>query len=325
MVFHEFTSKKVITTEFIDGIKVSNIKELVAAGLDPVEIASRGVSVVLRQIFEFGFFNADPQSGNILVKADNVICFLDLGMTGILTPSAREWLSSIIVGVATRNPQRIVKALYDMSSQQIERKEDLEYEVAEMIEEYASRTLSMINTGEVLNRLSRLLIDHRLKIIPGFYLLVKALVTMEGIGYKLDPDFNMMEHLEPFARRLVKEQYSPGHMAREGAQAAQDYFFLFRDFPSEARDIFQLVKAGKVRFEFMHKGLDPAFRKFDQLVNRLVFGLVLASLVIGSSIVVLSNIPPIIYGVPVIGIVGFLAAGFMGFGLLISIIRHEKM
>ncbi len=249
-VYHEFTSKKVITTEYIRGIKITNVKELTDAGLDPKEIASRGASIVLKQIFTHGFFHADPHPGNILVTPGNIICFLDLGMTGILTPTSRERLSTIIIGIASRNPQKIVKALYDMAEQQLERKDELEYEIAELIQEYASRSLSNINIGEMLNRLSLLLTVHKLKIIPGFYLLVKALVTMEGIGYKLDPDFNMMEHLEPFAEQLVKEQFGAVHIAKEGIDTIQDSFFLFRDFPSEARELLQLVKVGRLKIGF---------------------------------------------------------------------------
>jgi ubiquinone biosynthesis protein len=324
-VYHHLTSEKVITTEFIQGIKITNLNELVNAGMDPKEVASRGASIVLKQIFVHGFFHADPHPGNILVTTDCVICFLDLGMTGILTPTSREKLSSIIIGVASRNPQKIVKTLYDMSEQQLERKEDLEYEIAELIEEYASRAISTINIGEILNKLSFLLAVHKLKIIPGFYLLVKAVVTIEGIGYKLDPDFNMMEHLEPFAEHLAKEQFGALHIAKEGVDTLQDLFFLFRDFPAESRELIQVIKWGKLKIGFEHRGLDPMLRKFDQLVNRMVFGLVLAALVIGSSIVVLSKIPPTIYGLPVIGIIGFLAAFVMAFWLLISILRHESM
>ena len=324
-VYHELTSRKVITTEFIQGIKISDVKKLLEAGMDPKEISRRGASVVLKQIFVHGFFHADPHAGNVLVKEGNVICFLDMGMTGILTPSTREWLSSIIVGVANREPQRIVKTLYDMSNYKTERKEELEYQITELIQEYANRPLSRINIGDVLNRLSKLLVVHRIRIVPGFYLLVKAMVTMEGIGYKLDPDFNMMEHIEPFAKRLVREQYGIKHLAGEGLETIQDIFFLMRDLPSETREILQLVKSGRAKVLIEHRGLDPVLRKFDHMLNRLVFGLVLASLVIGSSIVVLSNVPPKVVGVPVIGLGGFLAAGIMGFGLLISIWRQERM
>jgi ubiquinone biosynthesis protein len=324
-VYREFTTRKVITTEFIHGIKISNIRLLKEADLDPREIARRGADIVLKQIFMHGFFHADPHPGNILVKKDNVICFLDMGMTGIITPSSREHLSRIIIGIAERNPQKIVKTLLHMADHQIDGREELEFEIAELIQEYASRSLVMINIGDILNRLSKLLVTHKLRLIPGFYLLVKAVVTMEGLGLRLNPEFNMMFHLEPFAKKMVQDQFGPIHLAKEGVDTLSDIFFLLRDIPSEAREIIQLFKGGKIKFGFEHRGLDPMLRKFDQIVNRLVFGLVLASLVIGSSIVVLSKIPPLYHDLPVIGIIGYIAAFLMGFWLLISILRHEKM
>ena len=112
---------------------------------------------------------------------------------------------------------------------------------------------------------------------------------------------------------------------RRTAATAIDYAELLRSVPAEMRDLLHLVKSGRLRIEFEHRGLDPVFRKMDQVVNRIVFGLVLAALVIGSSVVVLSDIPPKLHGLPLIGIAGFLAAGFMGFWLLVSIVRHKKM
>ena len=325
IVFPTHSARRVLTTELIDGIKITRLDELYNAGCDPREIARRGAAAVLKQIFIHGFFHADPHPGNILIKEGNVICFIDLGMTGILTPTGRNRLSAIIVGIAQQNPQRIVTALAEMSYRQLQQREELEYEVSELIQEYAARSLAAINVSEVLHRLSRLMVIHQIRMMPGFYLLVKAIVTMEGIGYKLDPQFNMMDHIEPFVRRMIREQYDLYHLVRDGSAAAGDLLHLLRDLPSETRELLQLVKAGRVRFEFEHRGLDPITRKFDQVVNRLVFGVVLASLVIGSSIVILSDIPPKFYGLPVIGLAGFLTAGIMGFWLLISILRHERM
>lgn len=324
-VYHNYSSRKVITTDFVIGIKVSNVKGLLEAGLNPKLVASRGADIILKQIFFFGFFHADPHPGNILVKEDNIICFLDLGMTGIITPTSREKLSLIILGIVEKNPRKIVKVLYTMSDIQKENREDLEYEIAELIQEYSSRSLRNINIGDVLHRLSRILSVHQLRVIPGFYLLVKALVTIEGIGYRLDPQFDFMAHLKPFASRLIREQLSPIHLANLGYGSLIDLFYFARDFPSEAMDVFQLAKSGKMKFVFEHQGLEPVMRRFDKFVNRIVFGLVLASLIIGSSIVVLSDMPPRLYGLPVIGIAGFIAAAIMGFWLLISILHHEKM
>ena len=324
-VYLSHCSKKVLTTEFINGIKITNLKELYENGYDPKEIARRGADAVLRQIFVHSFFHADPHAGNILIKENNVICFLDLGMTGILTPTSRRRLVAIIIGIVQQNPQRIVTALAEMSYRQLEHREELEYEVSELIQEFASRSLAAIDVSDVLNRLSHLMTTHHIRVMPGIYLLVKAIVTIEGIGYKLDPQFNMMEHVTPFVKKMIGQQYNLPHMIREGGETVGDMLLFLRDFPAEARELLQLFKAGQVKFEFEHRGLDPITRKFDQVANRLVFGVVLASLVIGSSIVIHSDIPPTFHGFPVIGLIGFLAAGIMAFWLLISILRHERM
>jgi len=293
--------------------------------LDPGEIARRGARAVLKQIFVHGFFHADPHAGNIIVMDGNVICFIDLGMAGTLTPSTRRRMGSIIAGFARRDPEAIAKVIFELTDQRFDKREYLEHEIAELLQEYASAALRTINVGDVLQRLTRIMTNHSIRMIPGFYLLSKSMVTLEGIGYRLDPDFNLMEHIEPFARQLIGEQFGPLHLAKETAATAIDYAELFRSAPAEMRDLLHLIKKGRLRIEFEHRGLDPVFRKMDQVVNRMVFGLVLAALVIGSSIVVLSNIPPKLYGLPLIGIAGFLAAGFMGFWLLVSIVRNKKM
>lgn len=324
-VYQIYSSRRVLTTEFIHGVKITNLKQLYEEGFNPKEIARRGADAVLRQIFVHGFFHADPHAGNILIKENNVICFIDLGMTGILTPTSRRRLISIIIGIVQQNPQRIVTALTEMSYRQLQHREELEYAISELIQEFASRSLSAIDISDVLNRLTSLMATHHIRIMPGIFLLVKALVTIEGIGYRLDPQFNMIEQVEPFVRKMIRQQYDLPHIFREGSEAAGDLLVFLRDFPTEARELLQLVKAGRIKFEFEHRGLDPITKKFDQVINRLVFGVVLASLVIGSSIVIHSDIPPTFHGYPVIGVIGFLAAGFMAFWLLISILRHERM
>jgi ubiquinone biosynthesis protein len=325
VVYKSYSSRRVITSEFIDGIKVTNIKDVIASGGDPREIARRGAAAVLRQIFVHGFFHADPHAGNILIRKDNEVCFIDLGMTGTLTQSTRERLCSIIIGIARQNPQKIVTELAEMSYRQFQYREELEYEVSELLQEYSTRSIAAIDIGEVFRRLLKIISTHQLRMMPGFYLLVKAMITIEGVALKLDPQFNMMEHLDPFVRKMIREQYGIHTILRDGGEAAGDLFHLLRDLPTETREILQLVKSGHIKIEFEHKGLDPLIKKIDQVTNRLVFGLVLAALVVGSSIVILSDIPPKIYSLPLIGIVGFLTAGVMAFWLLISILQHEKM
>jgi ubiquinone biosynthesis protein len=312
--------------EFIDGIKVSNIDALLKSGNDPKTIASRGTDLVLKQVFDHGFFHADPHAGNILVLDNNIICFIDFGMMGRLLPKHGEYLSSIIVGIVNRDAKRITKTSLQLSnSRRVENIDQLEYQVGELVDQYAYLPLKDINMGQLLNEVIKLFVAYKLKMPPNLYLLVKALVSIEGVGRVLDPDFNMVEHTEPFAKKLLKARLSPRKLAKDTYLATTEFSLLLRDLPSEIRDIIEQIKVGRLKIEFEHKGLEPSLRKGDQISNRIAFAIVLASLVIGSSLIVLSGIPPKWNGIPIIGIIGFLGAGIMGFWLLVSILRHGRM
>jgi len=325
-VYRNYTTRKILTMEFIDGIKVSNLDALLKSGNDPKTIASRGTDLVLKQVFEHGFFHADPHAGNIMVLDNNIICFIDFGMMGRPLPKQGEYLSSIIVGIVNRDAKRITKTFLQLSnSRRIENIDQLEYQVDELVDQYSYLPLKDINMGQLLNEVIKLYVAYKLKMPPNLYLLVKALVSIEGVGRVLDPDFNMVKHMEPFAKKLLKARLSPRRLAKDTYLATTEFSLLLRDLPSEIRDIIEQIKVGQFKIEFEHKGLEPSLRKSDQISNRIAFAIVLASLVIGSSLIVLSGIPPTWNGIPIIGIIGFLGAGIMGFWLLISILRHGRM
>jgi len=325
-VLRHLVTDKILTMEFMDGTKVSELTTLSRKGLAPQLIADRGAELILKQVFDYGFFHADPHPGNILVLEDNVICFLDYGMMGRLTGRHRECLGRLVVGVVRRDERAIARALLDLSvSEEPKSIDGLEVDVADFVEQHLYRPLSKLRVGTILNQFVELLVRHQLKMPPDFYLLIKALVTVEGNGRKLAPDFDMIRHMEPFATKLVKEKMSPRKLVRDMYLSAHGLAALLRDLPSDTREILALMKRGKARLEFEHKGLEPMLKTHDQISNRIVFAIVLASLVIGSALIVLSDIPPKWWGIPVIGIVGFVAAGLMGFWLLVSIVRHGNM
>ena len=325
-VYKDYSTKKILTMEFIDGIKVSDLNALRKAENDPLLIAGQGCDLVLKQIFEHGFFHADPHPGNILILKDNITCFLDFGMMGTLLPKHQDYLGNIIVGVVNKDSKKITETLLRLTgTYNIENRDQLEYRVSELINQYAYIPLKEIKVGEFLNKLFRILIDFKLKLPSDFYLLSKALITIEGVGTKLDPDFDMVAHIEPFAKNLLKKRLDPVKLAKDIYSSMSEFRLLFKDFPFEIREIIRQIKTGKLKVEFEHKGLEPMLIKHDQISNRISFAIVLAALIIGSSLIVLSKIPPLWNEVPIIGIVGFVGAGIMGFGLLISILKHGKM
>nr|QNO56703.1 protein kinase UbiB [Methanosarcinales archaeon ANME-1 ERB7] len=327
-VHRDFSSRKVLTMEFIGGIKVSEITRAKEHeyGIDPKVVAARGADLVLKQIFEHGFFHADPHPGNIQVLKDNVICFLDYGMMGSLSARHREDLADILFGIVNKDESKITKTILKLSEyRQIVDNEKLESDIAELIELYAYRPLKELEIGSLLHRIARVVDEHRLEGPRDFYLLAKALVTIESVGRELDPKFNAVKHAEPFAKKLIMERMSPRKLIEDFYLSALGTRLLMRDLPSVARDILTLVKQGEAKIKFEHKGLEPMLKTLDQNNNRSVFAIVLASLVIGSALIVLSGVPPKWHEIPVIGIIGFLGAGLIGFWLLFSILRHGKI
>lgn len=323
-VHRDWTGRKVLTLEFIRGTKVSNLQGIRAMGLDPSAVARSLSEILLHQVFNQGFFHADPHPGNVLVMRDGTVCFLDYGMVGTLSPAHRDRLMDIVVGVANQDASRIAKTLLQLAYQPADAVEDLEFQVGELLEAYSFVTLRDFRMGEFLNRLIRLIIQHKLRMPPGFYLMLKAVVTLEGVARRLDPGFDMVESLRPFARRAMRDRLRPDRLAREMYYGAMDLTPMIRELPAQARDILGLVKRGKLRIEFQHKGLEPMMRSHERLVNRLVFSFVLAALIIGSSLVVLSGIPPKWYGIPLIGVAGFSGAALVGLWLLVSILRRGE-
>ncbi len=325
-LYRHVSTGKVLTMEFVEGVKVSDLDALTDANLDLELIADRGADLVLKQIFEHGFFHADPHPGNIMVLPDNIICFLDYGMTGTLSGRHRECLADLTAGIVRRDERQMTRALLGMSqTKNTEPVENIEADIADLTEQHLYLPLKDIRVGSLFGQFIGLLIRHHLKLPPVFYLLSKALVTVEGNGRRLSPNFNVIKQIEPFAKKLIMERLSPWKLTRDLYTTSVDWKTLLRDFPSDAKEIIDQVKQGRVRVQFEHKGLEPLLRKHDQISNRIVYGIVLSSLVVGSSLIVLSGIPPKWREIPIIGIVGFVTAAIMGFWLLISILRHGKM
>jgi ubiquinone biosynthesis protein len=322
-VYRTRTGGRVLTTEFIDGIKVSSVDKLRRSGIDPARVANDLSQVLMHQVFTQGFFHADPHPGNILILADGRVCFLDYGMVGSLSPTHRERLLDILVGVASQDAGRIAKTLLLLAFQPSDIVEDLEYQVGELLEAYSFAALKDFRIGEFLNRLIRLIIRNRLRMPPGFYLMLKAVVTLEGVARRLEPGFDMVESIKPFAKRAMRERLRPDRLAKDMFYGAMNLTPMLKEFPAQARDILGLIKRGKLRIEFQHQGLEPILKTHERMMTRLVFALVLASLIIGSSLVVLSGIPPKWYGIPLIGVAGFLSAAFVGFWLLVSILLRK--
>jgi ubiquinone biosynthesis protein len=324
-VYHDYSTEKVLTMEYIDGIKISEEKKLEAAGYDCKLIASRGAKLILQQIFEHGFFHGDPHPGNIFVLPENIICYLDYGMMGRIDEEVRNDLASLVKAFIDKDVSETARWFLKLyPSEKVDLRE-FKLDVWEILDQYHGLPLKQIVLERAFRQVLYLVEKHRLKIPPDLFLLNKALISLEGIGRLLDPDFNAVEQIQPFIKEIILKKISPRTVAHKWQKSLLESFALFQELPEEVRDMFSLLKKGEMKLNFEHKGLEPFMAKQDKISNRLVFAIIAASLIIGSALIVLSQTPPLFFGIPVIGLGGFLVAAFMGLRLLFAIFHSGKL
>ncbi len=325
-IYREATTSRVLTMEYVSGIKASEIARLDEAGYDRREIARRGFDLIMKQIFVHGFFHADPHPGNIFILPGNVICYLDFGMMGRIGRKSRENFADLAMSIVRRDETKATRALLKLTiSDEEPDYHSLERDVAEFIDLHFYRPLKELDFGKILHQLLEMAARHRLTIPQDIFLMIKALSTVEGVGRVLDPDFDAMERAAPFVRRIQLQRLHPKRVAEDIYDSGSDFLHLIKEIPGELREILRQARQGRVKIEFEHQGMEPMLSTFDRISNRIAFAIVLASLVIGSSLIVLSGVPPKWHEIPVIGLAGFIIAGVMGLWLLVSTIRRGSM
>ncbi len=312
-IFREYTTSRILVMEYVEGIKASKLDRLDGEGYDRKLIAERGADLLLAQIFDYGFFHADPHPGNIFILPDNVICYLDFGMMGSVDRRSRDELADMVFAIVQGDERKVTDALLAI----VETEEDpdrrlLESDMSHLIELYAFKPLKEIRIAQVLNKILNLISRHRLRLPFDKYLMIKALATTEGVGFMLDPDFDMTARAAPFIRRLKLQRFMPGRIVEELMDTGGDAVKLFRELPRETHDILRQIKQGKIRATFDHRGLEPLIQSMEHSANRLAVGLVAGSLVIGSSVMIGLEAGPFLFGISAVGLAGILLAGLLG-------------
>lgn len=312
--------------EYIQGTHVLNLAEIESQDVDLKRVARIGADLILAQIFEHGFFHADPHPGNLMVLEDGRICFLDFGMMGMILPQHRRHLSDIIIGIVNQDSHKLTRALIEFSrSENVPSRERLEYEVFELVESYAHLPLKDINMGDLIPKMLSLVFDYNLRLPPNMFMLSKALITIEGVGSRLDPEFNMMERVEPFARKLILRRFSPERLGKSAYSSASDVLSILERLPEDTQEMIKVVKSGRLKLDFENTGLDPIFTQANRIVNRLTFSIIFAALIIGSSLLLHARVPPLWQGLSLIGLAGFAPAAIMGLWLLVSVVRNSRL
>ncbi len=325
-VYREKTTERVLTMEYIPGIKASQADVLREKGYDLKEITRRGADLMMKQIFVNGLFHADPHPANIFILPHNVICYLDYGMVGRINRQEREDFAALILWLTRKDEKRAMEALLKLTEYDKEPERGrLEKDLTEFVDQFLFVALKEVRFGRLLQRLLEILTRHELRLKPALFLTMKAMSTVEGAGQMHDPDFEILPHAEPFVREVHLRRLEPQRIANDILDSGVELISLIKDIPGQLRAILKQTKEGKIRIEFEHRGLGPLLSTQDRSSNRIAFAIVLAALIVGSSLITLAELPPKWHGIPIIGLAGLLVAAVMGLWLLISIGRRGKL
>jgi ubiquinone biosynthesis protein len=320
------TTPAVLTMEFLDGVKVTDVGGGTAPDLDPAIVARRGADAVLRQVLVNGLFHADPHPGNILVLPGNVVGFIDFGIVGRLSAQMREQLSDVVLAVHDHDAARLAELVAQVATplRPVDMPQ-LSRDIEEMLDLHADLAVGELSLGSLFGSITEAMSRHRLRLPADLLLLIKSLTTIESVGCQLDPAFRIVDHATPFVEALVARRHSPAVLARRGALAGRELVRAFRTVPGTLAALAQRVRAEGLQVQFVHRNLEFFVREMDRSSNRLSFAVVIAAIVVGSSIVVLAAGGPQVLGYPVLGLAGFLVAGVLGIGLAIGILRSGRL
>jgi len=321
----EYSSTRILTMEYVEGFKINDLDAYATFGISPEKVAMKAMNSFFEQVFVDGFFHADPHPGNVLVDKEGRLVYLDFGMMGKLTQRNKELLGDLFVAVELRDSERILQAMKSLSKiSYIEDEQGLLLEIDALLNLYYSADLKDIPLTEVLEKFRSLVIQHNLRIPADFFLLIKALSSMEGNVRLLHPDIPLFDYLKPHAQKLIMRKMNPFRQLKSLYLTLFDFGELLHSLPGDTRKIIQKLKHGSLKVEIEHKGLSELRVSLEEISNRISLSILIASMIIGSSLIVNAKIPPFVNGIPILGLIGFIMAVVLAIFLIISIVRSGK-
>jgi len=323
-VYWEFTNDRVNVQEQMIGMVGVVPDKLRAHGLDPKLLATRGADTVLRMVLEHGYFHADPHPGNVLFLPDNRIGLIDFGMVGMLTQTRRNQIVDLLHALSFKDEQALLQVLLDWSGESVGDEDRLAYDVTELLQSYDDLQLKDVKIAALLNDITALMRDNNLLLPADLILLFKTLISLEGLGQQLDPEFHMIDHVTPFVERVIQQRYTPQALLKRGRKSVREALDVVANLPRDLQHLLRDVRRGRVKIDLDLKRLDHFGHQLDRASNRLTMGLLTASLVIGSSIIMTVEGGPKLFGLPLFGLLGFLIAFLNSLWIIFSIWRSGK-
>ncbi len=329
-VYKKLSTNKILIIEYVSGCKISDVKQLKEWGLNPHKVVENGMHLYLSQIFEQGFFHADPHPGNVLVRKDGVICLIDFGMVGQLMPKDKSAFAGMFISLARQDAKGMASNMKKLAiKEQITDIKALQYDLQELIEDYATLDVSESSIAEMTTAMQKVMMDHTIIAPPSVFLIFRAFAILEGIGKQMHPNFNTYDFIKPYGRKIIEEQFKPENIFNEVSNRVTQITSLLNSLPYEFKDILEKIRRGKIHIEVEHQGYGYLLKKMDEITARIILTMLVVALVIGSSITMLAKFPADQYttkwipGIPYISLCGILTACGLTLILFYIILRRR--
>jgi len=322
IVYDEFSNNNFLCMEFIDGIKVTDKTELLQHNIDPVKISEVGLRLFVSQILDYGFFHADPHAGNILVKKDGRVVFIDFGAVGKIQPNDKEILESLIVSFVAKNSNKIVRSLKNMAvSYDIPDERKFENDVDEVLNFVHSSSLKDIDPHIIINKMKDVLKDNRLYMPDYFYLLFKGIGLIEGVGRTINPDLDIVKSLSPYTKKILSRKISPKKLLKNGMEKVINFTDNVDEIPKELRSVLQKLDDNKFTISSEIKNIEKTNQLIKTSIVNLILAMLLGANIIATAIVFVSESGPRIGEMSLVAVLGFVFSIFLVIVLLLRITR----
>jgi ubiquinone biosynthesis protein len=327
-VLWNLTRAGVLTLERIEGIPIYAADALAAAGANRKALASHLAECFMRQYFQMGLFHADPHPGNLVVQPPDVLGVLDFGQVGRMSESMRSSLGTALLAALNREFDIVLDVFDDLGALADDVDSDrLKGDLAALVDKHAGVPLKRLDLKGLLDEIMAVARRHRVILPRDFVLLGKSLVTMGGVALSLDPDTSMVEVVRPRVRELMAEKVSPKHLLRAALTSAYHLSAMAEQGPRSLRQLARKIMRGRLQILFRHENLDRFITELDRSSNRIAFALVVAAIILSSSVLMQAKLWPLIPGteIPLLGLFGYLVAGLLGVWLVIAILRSGRL
>ncbi|SKC04645.1 ubiquinone biosynthesis protein [Soonwooa buanensis] len=322
-VFEDYCDNQILTMEFVEGTKITDITSLVAQNIDVKILAEKGYQLFVSQILDYGFFHADPHAGNILVNKEGQIVFIDFGAVGAIPESDQSILESLILNFVARKPDKIIRNLKKLAIYySIPNDRQFENDVLEILNTIHNSSLKDINVAAIMSKMKDVLKENRLVMPDYFYLLFKGISLIDGVGRTINPDLDVVSSLKPYSKKIFFKKLNPEKLAKKGFNKLTDLSDHFEEIPNELRSVLHKLDENQLSLQTEIKNMDRLEVVIKSSIVNLILGIVLAANIIGTSVLWAAKIGPQIGDLHIFPILGFVVSLVMIIVLLLRVLRR---